>query len=68
MPRSYRQRRLSCHAGVMFPVRYRVARQVGGRGITTGKDDRVAMAISLFHPGRVRGLGHGISMDAGHRS
>jgi len=39
----------------------------GGRGVSIGKDDGVAMVISLFHPGRVRGLGHGISMDAGHR-
>jgi len=36
-----------------------------GRGVTIGKDDGVAMMISLFHPGRVRGLGRGISMDAG---
>jgi len=42
---------------------------VGGSGVTIGKDDGVAMVISLFkfYPGRVRGVGHGISVDAGYR-
>jgi len=51
----------SCQPG----VRYRVARQGRGSGFTIGKDGVVAVVISLFHPGRVRGLGHGKSMDAG---
>ena len=52
-----------------MPVRCRVARQVGGQGVrvTIGKDDGVAMVISLFYPGRVHGVGHGISVDAGYR-
>jgi len=33
-----------------------------GSGFTIGKDDGVAMVISLFHPGRVRGLGMGSSL------
>jgi len=37
----------------MLPVRYRVARQVGGRGVTIGKYGGVVMVISLFHPSRV---------------
>jgi len=42
---------------------------VGDRGFTIGKDDWVAMMISLFYPGRVRGVGHGISwmLDIGGR-
>jgi len=41
----------------------------GGQGVTIGKDDGVAMVISLFYPGRVRGVGHGISwmLDIGGR-
>ena len=40
--------------------------QAGRRsGFTICKDDGVAMVISLFHPGRVRGLAHGKCMDAG---
>jgi len=50
-----------------MPGRCRVARQVRGRGVTIGKDDGVAMVISLFYPGRVHGVGHGISVDAGYR-
>ena len=40
---------------------------VGVRGVTIGKDDGVAMVTSLFYPGRVHGVGHGISVDAGYR-
>jgi len=49
----------------MLPGGDDVARQGRRSRFTIGKDDGVAMVISLFHPGRVRGLGHGKSMDAG---
>jgi len=44
-------------------------RESGGQGVTIGKDDGVAMVISLFYPGRVRGVGRGISwmLDIGGR-
>jgi len=49
-----------CQADVGLPGR-------SGSGVTIGKDDGVAMVISLFYPGRVHGVGHGISVDAGYR-
>jgi len=53
-----------CQSEVGLPDRSRV----GGQGVTIGKDDWVAIVISLFYPGRVYGVGHGISVDAGYRS
>jgi len=37
LSRSYRQRRLSCQSGVMLPGESRVARQVRGRGSSSGR-------------------------------
>jgi len=65
MSRSYCQWRLSCQVGVMLLAAYQVARQGRGSGFTIGRDDGVAIMISLFDPGRVRGLGRGKSMDTG---
>jgi len=38
-----------------------------GSGVTIGKNDGVAIVSSLFYPGRVHNVRHGISMDAGYR-
>ena len=38
-----------------------------GSGVIIGKDDGVTMVISLFYPGKVHGVGHGISVDAGYQ-
>jgi len=38
-----------------------------GSAVTIGKDDEVAMVISLFYPGRVHGVGHGIYVDVGYQ-
>jgi len=75
LSRSYRQQRLSCQSGVMLPggrswcqAGGHGASQAGrGSGITIGKDDGVAMVISLFYPGRVHDVGYGISVEAGYR-
>jgi len=57
--------RSCCQSDVELPGRS----GFGSRGVTIGKDDGVAMVISLFYPGRVHGVGYGISwmLDIGGR-
>jgi len=52
-----------CQSDVGLPGRS----GVGGRAVTVGKDDGVAMVILLCYRGRVHGVRHGISVDAGYQ-